>query len=205
MPAHSSDQRKDLRDFKGLSRQPIVAYLQKQSLPPASRRKPAPAAGIFQQLRRYRTQAEQLSEFLERPVLWFWGHEHRLAIYPMFRSGRGIAAFGRCIGHGGMPVDLPPSRVINPDCAVEFLDHRKYPNNEGLNVGYNGFARLTFRRETLAVEYVDLEGTVLFQESWSVGGDGGLQRTAAAAMITLPTTGEGAPGSGAVAAGRSTQ
>ena len=153
----------------------------------------------------YRKQAEQLSEFLERPVLWFWGHEHRLAIYPMFRSGRGIAAFGRCIGHGGMPVDLPPSRAINPDCAVEFLDHRKYPNNEGLNVGYNGFARLTFRRETLAVDYVDLEGTVLFQESWSVGGDGGLQRTAAAAMITLPTTGEGAPGSGAVAAGTSTQ
>ena len=50
--------------------------------------------------------AEQLAEFIDRPVLWFWGHEHRMAIYGKERAGAGIEAYGRCLGHGGMPVEL---------------------------------------------------------------------------------------------------
>jgi hypothetical protein len=56
----------------------------------------------------YPRQAVQLKEFFaEHPVLWFWGHEHRLMIYKEYRVGGGISAFGRCIGHGGMPIELP--------------------------------------------------------------------------------------------------
>ena len=42
----------------------------------------------------------------DREVIWLWGHEHRLAVYGKFQSKNGIKAFGRCIGHGGMPVEL---------------------------------------------------------------------------------------------------
>lgn len=127
----------------------------------------------------YTRQAEQLAEFIQRPVLWFWGHEHRLAIYEKFQTGKGITAFGRCIGHGGMPIALPPDQVIHPECQAEFLDYRPYPNDENLKIGFNGFARLTFRRETLTVEYVDLNDTVLFEESWKIEEGGALERTAA--------------------------
>jgi len=128
-------------------------------------------------------QAEQLAAFIDRPVLWFWGHEHRLAIYEKFQTGKGITAFGRCLGHGGMPIALPPDRVVHPECCAEFLDDRLYPNDENLKVGFNGFARLTFRRETLAVEYVDLDDTVLFEENWKVREGGALERTAASAPL----------------------
>lgn len=136
----------------------------------------------------YTKQARQLAEVVKRPVLWFWGHEHRLAIYEKFRSGRGIEAYGRCIGHGGMPVDLPPSVAKHPECRTEFLDDRRYPNDEGLDIGYNGFVRLKFKSQALEVEYVDLEGAVLFEENWIVDDNGRLERTAAAAIIEPSNT-----------------
>ena len=120
----------------------------------------------------YTRQAIQLSAFIKRPVLWFWGHEHRLAVYKPHGIAGGIKAFGRCIGHGGMPIDLPPSHAAYPECETEFLDDRLYPNNENLKVGYNGFARLTVRGPVIAVEYVDLFDKVLFTERWTVDADG---------------------------------
>jgi hypothetical protein len=55
----------------------------------------------------YPAAARQLAEvFGKRKVLWFWGHEHRLALYGQFKTDGGITAYGRCIGHGGMPVSL---------------------------------------------------------------------------------------------------
>lgn len=66
----------------------------------------------------YPLQARQLAPFFDRPVLWFWGHEHRPAMYEEHAVPGGVRAFGRCIGHGGMPVDLPPAVPTHPDCAV---------------------------------------------------------------------------------------
>jgi Calcineurin-like phosphoesterase len=123
----------------------------------------------------YPEPARQLAEFFSRPVLWFWGHEHRLVIYGEHGVRGGIRAFGRCIGHGGMPVELPP-RVKHRACTVEFVDRRYYPNNENLKIGYNGFARLTLRGNRLTVEYVDLHGTVIFTEAWAVD-DGTLRKS----------------------------
>jgi hypothetical protein len=79
----------------------------------------------------YPRPARQLAAFFPRPVLWFWGHEHRLAIYEQNAIAGGVSAFGRCIGHGGMPVDLPPAQPKHPEYDVEFVDDRRYPNDEG--------------------------------------------------------------------------
>jgi len=116
----------------------------------------------------YPKQAKQLAEFFSRPVLWFWGHEHRMAIYPEYGVPGGIRAFGRCIGHGGMPVDLPPAQPKHPECAVEFIDDRPYPNDENLTVGFNGFARIRLDGNRMTVNYVDVDGAVIFSESWIV-------------------------------------
>jgi hypothetical protein len=139
----------------------------------------------------YPKPAEQLAEFVDRPVLWLWGHEHRLAIYEKYQAGSGIAAYGRCIGHGGMPVALPPDMPLHEECVAEFVDYREYPNNEGLQVGINGFAALTFERETLKIEYVDVADTVIFSETWKTDSAGGLERVASWALKEAQTPGEG--------------
>jgi hypothetical protein len=123
----------------------------------------------------YPKPAEQLSRFISRPVIWFWGHEHRFAIYKEYGDAGGLRAYGRCIGHGGMPVEIPPKEPLHPECPLEFVDRTLYDNNEGLEIGKNGFARLTLRGNLLSVEYVDLHGKVVFSENWEQR-DGRLSR-----------------------------
>jgi hypothetical protein len=115
----------------------------------------------------YPKPAQQLAEFFSRPVLWLWGHEHRLAIYEEAKMEGGVTAFGRCIGHGGMPVDLPRKTPLH-DFEVEFVDERLYPNDENLVVGYNGFANMTLRDDRMTLDYVDVRGTRVFSETWNV-------------------------------------
>ena len=114
----------------------------------------------------YPKQARQLAQFVTGPVLWFWGHEHRVAIYSEFSVPGGVQTFGRCIGHGGMPVELPPATPKYSQCVVEFTDNRVYPNDEDLVIGFNGFARLLMRGNQLTVQYVDVYGAVVFSEVW---------------------------------------
>lgn len=124
----------------------------------------------------YPRQAVQLKEFFaEHPVLWFWGHEHRFVIYKEYRVADGISALGRCIGHGGMPIELP-GEVKDRNCPVEFEDSRLYPNDENLTVGYNGFATLVLRGNQLEIRYIDVFGDTVFSEQWSAR-DGVLTRT----------------------------
>ncbi len=113
----------------------------------------------------YPKPAQQLAAFFARPVLWLWGHEHRLAIYRETGLPGGIRAIGRCIGHGGMPIDLPGA-VVNPAIETEFVDGRRYPNDENLDVGFNGFAQMTLRGSSLTLAYLDLQGTMVFSEAW---------------------------------------
>lgn len=123
----------------------------------------------------YPTPARQLRSLVnpEKPVLWFWGHEHRFALYDCFGVQDGIRAFGRCVGHGGMPVE----RNARPDiteCTCVLYDDRSYPNNEGIDVGYNGFINLIFDGPTLQVNYYDLYDTLLLTETWATDGKGNL-------------------------------
>ena len=125
----------------------------------------------------YPQQAKQLAEFFPRPVLWFWGHEHRMAIYEEYGVRGGARAFGRCIGHGGMPVDLPPAKPKHAQCVVEFTDRRHYANDENLTIGFNGFAKMSLNDNRATIQYVDVHGATIFSESW-VCEDGWLQRVA---------------------------
>ena len=116
----------------------------------------------------YKKAAEQLWDAgIRRPVLWFWGHEHRLAGYDLYGTCD-LKSFGRCIGHGGMPVDRG---VPTHEPTPVFYDNRLAKNSYGVN----GFVNLTFNGSTLTTEYDDLDGTNVLREEWTVDESGGVQ------------------------------
>ena len=124
----------------------------------------------------YRIPGQQLATLFDKnqQMLWFWGHEHRLALYDAFRVKNGIDAYGRCVGHGGMPVDRGRGPDIH-DCKCILWDNRRYDNDEHLNVGYNGFATLRFDGPKLKVAYYDLKDKLLLTEEWQTDGKGTLR------------------------------
>jgi len=121
----------------------------------------------------YTRPAAQLSSLINRPVLWFWGHEHRMVGYHL-QGPKNIQAHGRCVGHGGMPVERSeksPNREM-----VLFADNRVYSRQD--NFGWNGYVTLDFDDANLTVRYFDIasinggENKLLIQENWSVNGQG---------------------------------
>ena len=113
----------------------------------------------------YAKPAQQLWDAgVQRRVLWLWGHEHRLAGYGLQGTGN-LKSYGRCVGHGGMPVDLgSPTREPHPS----FYDNRRGAHGYGVN----GHVNLTFDGPTLKASYVDLNGNALLDEEWqAVGGN----------------------------------
>ncbi|MDQ3020801.1 MAG: metallophosphoesterase [Bacteroidota bacterium] len=118
----------------------------------------------------YKKSAEQLASIIgkERNVLWFWGHEHRLTAYGKYKTENGITAYGRCIGHGGMPVEF--KEKIKEDkakeCNLVLYDDRKLTKIENMDIGYNGFAMLNINGEELSAEYIDSNDEMLFKEVW---------------------------------------
>jgi hypothetical protein len=101
-----------------------------------------------------------------KPVLWFWGHEHRLAIYGKYKAPKGIPAFGRCVGHGGMPVELARPLIRRNHRPLVLYDTRQYNTPENIVVGMNGFVKLTFSESLLFIHYYDLNGYCLGSENW---------------------------------------
>jgi hypothetical protein len=116
--------------------------------------------------KQYPAPAVQLRDVFARPVLWLWGHEHRMAIYGKYQTGGGVLAYGRCIGHGGMPVARSAENGL-PTWPMVLYDNRRYPNTEDIVVGYNGFATLAFAGDRLTIEYRDLTGTLVLEEGWT--------------------------------------
>jgi hypothetical protein len=112
----------------------------------------------------YSEPAKQLSSFIKKPFLWFWGHEHRMGIYNRY-TYNGVTAYGRLIGNGGMPVPL--KLPDNSKCFCSFTDAREYPNSEGLKIGYNGCVMLNFSGDSLHVGYLDLNGFLVREEIWT--------------------------------------
>ena len=120
---------------------------------------------------RYTRPARQISKFINRPVIWFWGHEHRMAIYDLFGSRGALKAYGRCIGHAGMPVDRG-----NPKCRRApwlVYDNRVYKTFGKTAVGFNGFVNLTLAKDVLDIEYRDVNNAPLVRERWKVSLDTG--------------------------------
>jgi hypothetical protein len=116
----------------------------------------------------YRKPAQQLWEAgIQRPVLWFWGHEHRLAGYEFFGS-EDLQCYGRCVGHGGMPVDRG---TPNAEPRVTFYDNRLARNGFGVN----GHVNLMFAGPLMTTIYVDLNGDPLLREQWSADNSGAVK------------------------------
>lgn len=106
----------------------------------------------------------QLGPYLDRVLLWFWGHEHRFAGYAPFGfDGKRVRA--RCIGHGGMPIELN-GKITHPDRPLVFTDDRKAGEVEGEPIGFCGFAMLRLDGPDLRVEYLDQTPTKLLEERW---------------------------------------
>jgi hypothetical protein len=119
--------------------------------------------------------AKQLNEFFpDQEVVWIWGHEHRLAVYQLSQPGSQIKCYGRCVGHGGMPVECATPKAHNP--PVTFYDCRcDHPIGDGQCAGWNGFVNLTLNGYTLTLDYRDFTDHQLFVESFVGDSDGGLQ------------------------------
>jgi hypothetical protein len=127
----------------------------------------------------YTKPAEQLREFFgDQPVVWLWGHEHRLALYNLNTVKSGITTYGRCVGHAGMPVETG-----TPDVSKAPLlryDARTHKLNDGTVVGENGYVLATLNGAQLSLEYLDIGNTLLWKEVFTAGPNGSLTYNVAA-------------------------
>jgi hypothetical protein len=120
----------------------------------------------------YFAPAEQLATLIgkDRPVVWIWGHEHKFSMYEKVQLNSGITAYGRCIGHGGMPVELTSSSFNRCEgqlgaSKLVMVDDRMQPGTHAHPLGYNGYVVLSLKEERLEIGYFDVQGK-LFSESW---------------------------------------
>ena len=155
-----------------------VAWLEKVVFADLTDRRPVILLTHHQPFSAFKTESvypeivSAVAPFLDRIPLWFWGHEHRLALYARHQNIR-----GRCIGHGGIPVELP---FPSPDAAVPIVlyDDRPGPNPIGdKQIGLNGFLVLRFDDAGgLVVRYYDQmsedEHDFVLEEEWQQGPGG---------------------------------
>ena len=116
--------------------------------------------------------ARQLAEFFAgQEVVWLWGHEHRLAIYKFRATPGAFGAYGRCIGHGGMPVEC--GERPRKKAGLKFYDARgDYKVGEGAAcAGWNGFVNVACNGTLLEIDYLDLHNRILFQECFTAKPD----------------------------------
>ena len=85
-----------------------------------------------------------------RIAAWFWGHEHNLCIYQPYAG----LQFGRCIGHGGIPVfdaNKPydvGGKILDPP---QLIDKTKLPVTGGVYA--HGYAMINFNGAAATVDY----------------------------------------------------
>lgn len=95
-----------------------------------------------------------------KQVLWIWGHEHRFTIYGM-NTAKDFSFFGRCIGNGGMPVELqhPPKSASATDPKnrnlVVYDRRHRVTIDDDLKLGHNGYAVLSLKNDQLQIDYFD--------------------------------------------------
>jgi hypothetical protein len=119
----------------------------------------------------YTRPGEQIQELLgesAREIIWFWGHDHRLVIYNKAQNGNGPVAYGRCLGHGGLPVEIKMPESEEDKSKIMFYDRRVRKIIKRHQLGYNGFVKLNVNGAKLTAEYRDLEDTCVIEEQWQV-------------------------------------
>jgi hypothetical protein len=121
----------------------------------------------------YPTLGKNLAPYLDRVLLWMWGHEHRFVGYGPVSVGGLPTIRGRCIGHGGMPIELAePPKSIQQTNLVVYDDRIDAELSEIVRepVGYCGFAAMHLDGPVLSIEYIDEDGDLLLRESWNGAG-----------------------------------
>jgi hypothetical protein len=120
----------------------------------------------------YLVPAEQLAKLIgkDRPVVWLWGHEHKFSVFEKVQVGDGITSYGRCIGHGGMPIELDTSTFKRDEKSrgnskLVMVDTRTKSGTDSPPLGYNGYAVISLKEKELEIAYFDVEDK-LFSESW---------------------------------------
>ncbi|MEO8666253.1 MAG: metallophosphoesterase [Ignavibacteria bacterium] len=125
----------------------------------------------------YKKTAEQLAALIgeDRKVLWYWGHEHRMAVYGKYKRDKGITAYGRCIGHGGMPVEFKDKLKTDKaeECNLVLYDERKNTEIKNIDIGFNGFVILNINEAELTAEYYDIHNELLLKEVWTADNQSG--------------------------------
>jgi len=108
---------------------------------------------------------EKILEKLQSPLneglihTWFWGHEHRCALY----EPRESIKFLRCIGHGGIPF-YKGKGALPAGVQYEFRDGF----NHLLEVwNYFGFVVLDFEDDQINVRYISEQGDTHHTETIS--------------------------------------
>ena len=141
--------------------------------------------------------ASQMAPFLQRQeFVWLWGHEHRLAIYNKYQDPQtDLRVYARCLGHGGMPVEMPQLGYPNPTTPqrVEYWDGdteghpaRFQTLEDKTVVGPNGFVMMVIQGNTLTLEYLDADRTSLLKESFVPGGGGNWDGTLTRTIVNDP-------------------
>jgi len=127
----------------------------------------------------FQNPAVQLAKLIGpgRPVLWFWGHEHRMSVYGCYQGKDGIKAFGRCIGHSGMPTEILSDanmfrtddyrKQVGESRKLVLFDNRFRETIDDTSVGHNGYVLLRLNKEKLIAEYYDEKNKILSEE-WDI-------------------------------------
>jgi hypothetical protein len=122
----------------------------------------------------YSKPAGQLATLVgkEKKLVWLWGHEHKLSFYGQSAIDKGPKIYGRCIGHGGTPIEIsgksfqPASKNKGFNPLVAF-DQRKQKMIGDKELGYNGYALIKTKNSQLSIEYYDNK-SFLISETWNV-------------------------------------
>jgi calcineurin-like phosphoesterase family protein len=88
-----------------------------------------------------------------RIAAWFWGHEHRCMTYEPAQGVR----WGRCIGHGGVPVYMNHD-ADDPYPAPGAYEYREFLGSWPERWALFGFAVLDLDGDAIDVRYLDERG-----------------------------------------------
>jgi len=97
-----------------------------------------------------------------RSVLWFWGHEHRVALYDKRNAGGlNLNVYGRCVGNAGFPPSIGQPEQDPMTQKLLAYDNRIAEMLQGggpvqAPAGYNGWIRLGFNGNSVNVDYYSL-------------------------------------------------
>jgi Calcineurin-like phosphoesterase len=107
----------------------------------------------------YESGTERLAQCImpildQHPVkAWFWGHEHRCILYDAYAN----VEFGRCVGHGGIPVYMWHKEADSYPSPASY-EYRRYIQKGLERWALFGFAVLDLDDEAINVRYIDENG-----------------------------------------------